>query len=293
MSQQIESINGIQFVGQYCQVTCKPVREIGNLFRWNADFESYSVGSESGTEEEQIAFFIAGLPDEQLLEGHTHLHEGQLFVHWVKLRDSCVEIAIGFLLPEFLQIPSNCEFVEKWKYRYRKLEVELYKSLWFLIKNHSSLLIPILRDNWDFPFESSLDLFKQIVREDIEGEFSCYLFDEYQYKANDIHEIAMLKRKNHKGQLTKEEENQLWELIDKHTAKAIWRERLILVANFLAKQQVVGVEEALKSHDAIIHKMSKLHIDRHRDSELNVYKQPSHYVRDGFYSRGVKPKWKA
>ncbi len=88
MSQQIESINGIQFVGQYCQVTCKPVREIGNLFRWNADFESYSVGSESGTEEEQIAFFIAGLPDEQLLEGHTHLHEGQLFVHWVKLRDS-------------------------------------------------------------------------------------------------------------------------------------------------------------------------------------------------------------
>lgn len=283
------------FIGRYCYLKYLSTTPRGNFSISDVEYCYCSVGSPNGTEEEQIAFFISGLPNPKLLDGGKNLCQGVLDI-WVAYKDSCVELAKCFLFTKgkeddpFLESLSKKE-INRSEYEYEWLKGELYKNLWHLIHHNSELIIKSLQKNWDYYFVSDIDLMCEIVRGVIEGEFSRYLLNIYQYNASEIDDINKLKRKMHRNELSVVEKEKLWNLIDKHTAKAIWFDRVITIANALADHGINEIKTNLDIHSKIIDAMARFNIKRVRNPALRSPRK-SHYCVEGVITEGTIPKWK-
>lgn len=62
MIQPEDKLIQLTLTGKYCQVTCKLIREVGKHQFWDATCRFSQVGSNEGTDEEKIAFFLSYLP---------------------------------------------------------------------------------------------------------------------------------------------------------------------------------------------------------------------------------------
>jgi hypothetical protein len=96
MVEQSSEQEQFQISGRHCYIKYLSTRKRGNFLVSDAEYGYQSVSLPHGTEEEQIAFFISGLPDAKLLDGGKYLHDGVLKV-WVGYKDACVNIAKCFL----------------------------------------------------------------------------------------------------------------------------------------------------------------------------------------------------
>ncbi|MDM9385023.1 hypothetical protein QUB80_30660 [Chlorogloeopsis sp. ULAP01] len=107
-------------------------RKRGNYVAFEAEYCYQSVGSPHRNEEEQIAFFISGLPDAKLLDG-KNVGYGVLQT-WVGYKDACINIAKCFLSTKgndddpLLPLLEKGE-IDEWKYEYKWLDADLYKNL--------------------------------------------------------------------------------------------------------------------------------------------------------------------
>ncbi|WP_190409247.1 hypothetical protein [Anabaena subtropica] len=184
--------------------------------------------------------------------------------------------------------------IDQWTYDYKWLEADLYKNLWHLIRDNSRLITLNLDKNWGYPFISNTDLLCEIIRGDIEGEFSSYLLSFYEYKEWEIDEINKLKRKMHKDKvIEKQEENKFWKLIDKNAAKAIWYDRVIAIAYKLADCGLDSIKPYLDINSNNIDAMARLKIKSSRDPALKNHKRNSHYCVEGIITEGtLREKWK-
>ena len=82
--------------GKYCHVICELVGQTSFKEKWMAKYHWVSVGSDVGSDIEQIAYFISNLPDAELLEDSKNIHDG-IGKEWVDRKDICIEIALCFL----------------------------------------------------------------------------------------------------------------------------------------------------------------------------------------------------
>ncbi|MDZ8055203.1 MAG: hypothetical protein RMX68_001725 [Aulosira sp. ZfuVER01] len=291
-----------QINGRHCYIKYLSTRRRGNYLLSDAEYGYQSVGLPHGTEEEKIAFFISALPDAKLLDGGKNFGCGVLQA-WVGYKDACVNIAKCFLSTKgevddpLLPLLGKGE-IDKWAYEYKWLEAYLYKNLWHLICDNSRLITLNLDKNWGYPFTSIADLLCEIVRGDIEGEFSRYLLSSYEYKGWEIDQIDKLKRKMHKdkfpeGEKEIEEEKKFWALIDKNSAKAIWYDRVIAIAYELADRGVDKIKTYLDINSNNIDAMARLRIKSSRDPALKSHRRKSHYCVEGVITEGtLRQKWK-
>ncbi|WP_103670097.1 hypothetical protein [Pseudanabaena sp. BC1403] len=293
-SSESQVINGRY--GRYCYATFEFIGQTSINTRCNARFHWKDVGSEVGTELEQVAYFISNLPDTDLLEGGQDLHYG-ILQEWVYCKDKCIEIARCFLVEkgansDLLLNLLKADEIDQFTYEFRWIETDLYKNLWMMITTHKTVIVESMKKNWKYPFSSEIELFCQIIREDLEGEFICYLEPFYQYHAKTLGEIDKLKRKQHRDEITPDEEAKMWELIDKSRSPAIWFNRLITIADKLGDLELESIKPYLDRHSDYIDKMSLMHIKADRSPKLKSHKRQSHYVEKGIFKGGVKPRWK-
>ncbi|GBE90959.1 hypothetical protein [Nostoc cycadae] len=298
MNQPKEKLIKLTLTGRYCQLICTLIKEVGNHAFWDATCNFFPVGSNKGTEEEIMAFFMSNLPDMSLLEGGNNLHYGVIQI-WLMIKEKTLEIAHCLLSikgqhNDFLLHMLHHGIIDEWTYQYRWLEADLYKNMYNLINcNQGNLIISNLKNNWSYTFDNNLELICQIIREDLEGEFGVYILPYYQYKAKDIQEISKLKRKEHQNKLSPIEREKLWALIDQNTTKHIWLDRFLYIANALAEKGCSEIKKFLEIHSNILYAINKLQIKSYCDPALKIHKQVSHYCENGVISYGVKPKWKA
>ncbi|GBO53416.1 hypothetical protein APA_1323 [Pseudanabaena sp. lw0831] len=196
LSEQIEIMKG-----RYCSVTCEFIRQTSVNTRWIGHYLWDTVGSDSGTDLEKIAYFISGLPDATLLEDGKNIHDG-IGKEWVDRKDICIEIARCFLADKGQQNDPlidilNIGDIEKFTYEFRWLETELYRNLWMMITSHSQEIVSNMKRIWEYPFSSDIELLCRIIQEDLEGEFVVYTQSFYQYHAKELDQIDKLKRKDH------------------------------------------------------------------------------------------------
>ncbi|BAY34402.1 hypothetical protein NIES2107_63070 [Nostoc carneum NIES-2107] len=117
----------------------------------------------------------------------------------------------------------------------------------------------------------------------------------YEYKFWEIDQIDKLKRIIHKQQLSDEQikPTNFWKLVDKHTAKAIWYDRVISIAHKLADCGVDSIKTYLEINSNIIDAMARLRIRSARDPLLKSHHRTSHYCVDAIITEGtLREKWK-
>ena len=161
-----------------------------------------------------------------------------------------------------------------------------------MITSHSQEIVSNMKRICEYPFSSDIELLCRIIQEDLEGEFVVYTQSFYQYHAKELDQIDKLKRKDHRDELTSEEEKKLWELIDKSRYPAIWYDRLIQVCHELENTGLESITPYLDINSDNIDKRCKMKIKAERDPVLKLHKRQSHYVEKGVFGRGVKTKWK-
>ncbi len=174
-SSESQVINGRY--GRYCYATFEFIGHTSINTRCNARFHWKDVGSEVGTELEQIAYFISNLPDTDLLEGGQDLHYG-ILQEWVYCKDKCIKIARCFLAEkgansDLLLNLLKADEIDQFTYEFRWIETDLYKNLWMMITTHKTVIVESMKKNWKYPFSSEIELFCQIIREDLEGEYNA------------------------------------------------------------------------------------------------------------------------
>ena len=243
------------------------------------------VGDDSpqATDNQRIAHFLSTIPDEKyVLKSQTfdQLRE------WLHARNSCVLIAACFLAADGNRLQNPLKealetgLLSPWDYEYLWLQGLMYRNLWMLIDLNYPLIKRNLEINWDYPFNNSQELFEELVREDLEGEFGLCYRSRYEYKPSHIRRILKLKRLSHREGLTSEQNEKFWRLVDKHRPPCVWDERLTIVCDGLIERQASPLLETLwKNRGNFIDGLAKLKLQR----ECSRDATPHH-----LWDRGVK-----
>jgi hypothetical protein len=253
------------------------------------------IGDESteASDRERIARFISDLPNGDFIHVSKSLFQVE---EWMAWKDRAVRIAKCFLAGRGQPVSPLARDLEngsidEWLHDYIWLEAELYENWWKLVHTKESSIKAALKPIWKYPFNSSLELFQEMVRADLEGEFANCLKSRYCYKAKEIKKIAILKRKAHRGELSKPEQEQMYELIDKHAPYPIWYDRVISVSEWLAKRDPF-IQERLRTNGEIIDAIAKMQIKRNFPPNPKHHKDVSHTWEKGIRRKGIKPGWK-
>ena len=119
--------------GKYCHVICELVGQNSFKKKWMANYHWDSVGSDVGSDLEQISYFTSNLLDPKLLEDCKNIHNG-IGKEWVNCKDICIEIARCFLADKGQQNDPLIDTldigdIDKFTYDFRWIETELYRNL--------------------------------------------------------------------------------------------------------------------------------------------------------------------
>lgn len=271
---------------EYTVHKVKTIDEISFQVHWN------KVGSDSqdASDRERIARFISNLPSQGSRKGGlrslAHIQE------WVIWKDHAIDIARYFLVgrgqSDDLPLKELKDgLIDKFSYDYLWTEVDVYENLWELLHQSGETIGVVCRRNWDYPFKSNLELMQEIIREDLEGEFSLRLGRRYMYVSSQIGKIAKLKRKDCKGGLSNIEQKTLYRLIDQHSAFPTWLNRVLLVSEALAAKGDSTIQKHLATRSKNIDALSKLQIKRDCDPSLKTHKRRTHTWNNGILKEGV------
>ncbi len=282
--------------GDYC-IADYIIQDVGlrDSFKACIEMRWQRIGDESteASDRERIARFISDLPNGDFIHESKSLFQVE---EWMAWKDQAVRIAKCFLAgrgqpdsPLARDLENGS--IDEWLHDYIWLEADLYENWWKLVHTKEGSIKVALKKIWGYPFNSSLELFQEMVRADLEGEFANCLKSRYCYKAKEIKKIAILKRKAHRGKLSKPEREEMYALIDKHGPYPIWYDRVISVSEWLAKRDPF-IQERLRTNGEIIDAIAKRQIKRNCDPRLKHHKDISHTWENGIRGKGIKPGWK-
>lgn len=279
--------------GKYCHVACYCIQNEAGKKQWFFAPHWIPVGRSISPEsdEEQIANAISNMPDADFFISFRSFDQVQ---RWIAFKDVATELALCFWSEEgalFLKKQLTDGEIDEFTFNYRLSEARIYQNLWSLIKGSEAEVIKQIQCRWGFPFTSGHQLFIEIVKEVIEGEFCSCFKGRYIYNASHIKRIAILKRKDHKESISSVDTKKLYNLIDQHVKSAVWLNRLLAVAENLIEQNQL-VSQCLEDYSKGIDNLSELQIKRDCAPTLKHHKILSHTWKDGQSYKGVLP-WNA
>ncbi|PSB25347.1 hypothetical protein [Stenomitos frigidus] len=271
--------------GRYCEVRYYWIAS--GQAQGDVNFTPFwkSVGSdcETATDEERIASAIANMPHSDFFINFTSFDQVR---EWIGIKDYCVQIAQCFLAErgqqdDALLTELEAVQIDQFSYDYAWAATNIYKSLWRILEKRGRAIKHLLeKGTGNYPFTSSRDLLIEIIREDLEGEFIGCLKRRYTYKASQIAEIAKLKRKEHRTELTNLERKKLYRLIDQYIPYAKWFNYSVLAADKLAEtDHFTNVH--LEAYRASLAELAKLQIQRDCKPDLKKHRRSSHTWEQG------------
>lgn len=279
---------------KHCLFEYTTTHKVGTVDKRSYQVQWNQVGSNSqdASERERIARFISNLPNEDFWLGD--LKTLDLMMEWIRWKDRAIDIARYFLAghdnPDNpLQREFKAGLIDEEKYKYIRSEAHLYENWWQLVQLNEQQIKAVLEKikSWGYPFDSSRELVEEIIRADLEGEFSNCLKTRYVYDSKEIKQIAVLKRKHHRGELSETEWQELLKLIDQNAPYPIWYDRVISVAEVLAERGNTCIEKHLEINSKIINRLSRMQYQRERSQTT------SNTWDKGINTPGIKPGWKS
>jgi hypothetical protein len=281
--------------GKYCEVSCYQLSKQKEKERWHFSPHSIPVGHplQPSSDEEWIANAISNTPNVDLFVNFNGFDQVD---HWISHRDNCIEIALSFwseqgICNDYLSKQLQDENLDDFSYHYLRAEARMYRDLWRILKIREQEIAGFCKKFWSYPFKSTRDFFMEAITEDLEGEFMACLSNRYLYKSSQIKQIAKLKRKMHKGNISENERKTLNKLSDQYVKFPTWFNRLILATEALAKKDDL-VKEYFNEFGTSLDTLLKLQIQRDCDPKLRNHLIPSHTWAYGRYREGILP-WNA
>ena len=281
-----------------CHIVTGPNQKqiLGNRVKFHGwiVWEPVGDGSHSASEKMRLARFISDLPSSSLIQELNTLDQ---LIHWAMVKDYCILLAKLFVaghgsIPDNpLQQAIDSEINLRY-YNTMLLSSNLYQNLWDLIVFKQRLLrAEFIRQGWEFPFKPYRLFMEEIIRSDIDGEFSNVLKSCYVDKAQDYRWIAELGKKNLNGTLSSKEREMLSNLTAKHTQPNEWLTRLITVAELLSYDRVIKTK--LDIHNTIMNSIASRQVQEAKRPELkSVQGDPSNTWINGIKFSGIQPEWK-
>lgn len=279
---------------KHCLFEYTLIREQGTLATLLPQVHWHFVGSDSAdaSDRERIAWFISDLPGQYFWQGY--LKTMDLMMEWTWWKDRAIDIAKCFLVGRNnsdnpLLNERKAGLLDEEMYKYIRYEADLYENLWQLIQLNEQPIKAELEKvkRWGYPFASSRELVEEIIRADLDGEFSNCLKERYIYNPRINRKIATLKRKDHREGLSEAERQELLTLIEQNAPYPIWYDRVISVAEYLAEQGNQCIKQHLEINSEIINRLKRKQYQRERS------KATSYTWDKGKKIRGIKPGWKA
>ncbi|HEY9626395.1 MAG TPA: hypothetical protein V6C84_03770 [Coleofasciculaceae cyanobacterium] len=278
--------------GKHCEVKCYRLSHQEGRSTWHFSPYTVSVGNRfnPSSDEEQIAHAISKTPNTDHFIKFTSLD--QVF-HWIKFRDHSIELALSFWSEnntqnKYLLGKLQTGDIDKFSYDYHLAEARIYKSLWKILRTRGERIELICSKNWSYPFTSIREFYIEIIKEDLEGEFIACLKNRFIYKSSEIKQVAKLKRKQHKENISLTEQKKLYRLIDQYVPRATWLNNLLLVVERIAQEDDL-IEQYFCEFGECVDTLSKLQIQRDCDPKARQHLAPSHTWEKGQYRQGVLP----
>ncbi len=276
-----EGKNKIAFQGNHCIAGLVIVQEFGKIAKAELIAEWEVINSNAATDQEKIAHFISSLPT--LSEEKCHPDQ---VCEWVRRKDWAVKLAKCYQAgkgqpdnPLLRELEDG--LIDQWKHDYIWLECDLYENLWKLIKLRGrQIKSAIKRAFGDFPFACGRELMEEIIRADIDDEFRQCLKKKYEWKPTHLKEIAKLKRKMHRDEISDPELERLYALIDQHAPYPIWYDRLLSVCEVLAERDPF-ISTRLNINSDIIDGLCRLKLKAECDPLLKHHRRPAETWIDG------------
>lgn len=278
--------------GKYCEVKCYQLSTNQDKSTWYLAPNTLPVGNpfQLLDDDEWITNAISSTPNMDFFVNFTSFDQ----VHqWVLYRDYCAELALAFWSEQGIQNTylsgklQNGD-IDQFSYDYFRTEVKIYKSLWEILKAGEQRVIEICKKNWSYPFDSVRELLVEAIREDLEGEFIACLKKRYLYKSSEVKQIAKLKQKVQKGNISRNESKKLERLINQYVPFPTWINRILLIAETLATEDDVLEQYVFEYHDHIDN-LAKLQIQRDCDPKLRHHLTRSHSWENGQHRGEILP----
>jgi len=286
-----------KFFGKYCEIHYRILSEDeeGHEGFYIPYWDKIGHNAEPATDEEWLAHQISRIPEADYL---VSFRTSDQFEHWIGCKDQAIELAYCFLTEpgqpnDKLLKEFELGAIDQFSYEYGWASANLYKSFWKVLKKDGPRIVKALRSYKErYLFNSSRELMAEIVKEVYEGEFYRCLKRQSIYVANQITELAKLKRKQCKEGLSDQEQKKLFELMDRHIPHAELYDNTLALAQEIAKKDPLTrtlLEAFYKSIDLI----AKLQIQRECNPKLRQKHGPkSHTWKQGKKVEG-SPSWRA
>ena len=214
--------------------------KIGSVVKYEGHFYCESVGKDSSdaSDEEKIAFYISNLPNE---DWAIDLNFAQM-CEWIIHRTLAIRIAKCFLVGhsqsnQLLLLELNQGTIDQYQIEYNLLLTDRLENIWKLISRKEKKIKTALARQWEYPFKNCLELFQEIVRPLIEGNFVECFEKNHINRPREIKKLATFSRNQLKNNdLSIAQKETLEKLIQKYHPHNPWRDRVIQVASILAEK---------------------------------------------------------
>ncbi|UFP94469.1 hypothetical protein [Gloeobacter morelensis] len=281
--------------GRYCRVTRSVLQVTGNTCTASFDPDWIAVGSNApdASPTDKLAWAIGNHPGTHFL---GMLKTDEQLEEWVACKDASIRIAKcvaagGLANPDFEEELRTGD-LDPSKLRRSQLSARLYVVMWNLIEADERRIVESMKLNWHCPFDNGLGLFNTLLNQDLGQDFANCLKPRHVFKANDLKRNAMLKRKSHKGTLTKVERAELYRIIDSQVPTPNWCERFADVCNALARRGHAPIATALDDYGRAIAALSDTQIREQCGPANNARRQHSYSWVNGRRLQGIQPGWK-
>lgn len=278
------------FLTKHCIYIDTTTEEFSDIYGLDQHVFWNLVGSKSAesSDREKFARFISELPGNYFFEGY--LKTDDQVGEWMRWRDRLIDFAKYFLAginnrANPLLKERKAGIIDEETYLSIRVTAQLFDNWWQLVMLNEEPIKAALEKTCGYPFSCGRELVEEMIRGDIEGEFSNCLKSYYVYNSKVIRDIATLKHKQHRGELDEVEEQELYKLIDLNSAFPIWYHRVISVCEYLAERGNQSIAEHLAINGKIINRLSRGQFKRERS------RSTSKTWSNGKLSKGIVPKW--
>lgn len=275
----------------YQYLNCRAVLFLGQKIlngkcKYDAIVSWKPVGSSSpkASDKLRLARFISELPDADYLNQISHFDQLE---RWLHVKDYMLYVAKCLLAGSDEQ-PDNPllrdleeEKIEPFYHNRIWLSTRMYENLWSLVNlKWKQIKARLKRSKWRCPFTTGRELMEEIIKTEVDSEFSVCLKSFFEDKPHEISELFALSRKNLTTDLPSDRQKQLKKLVGKYATPNPWLERLIEVSRGIAKNDVL-IYNMLATHDAHLDGICKSQQDASCKPELKSKYSPPETWKDG------------
>jgi hypothetical protein len=180
----------------------------------NCSFGWARVGNSSGTEKEQIAYFLSDeLPNEKF---HSEFSTLDQAIYWLQAKEWAILVAHAFL--ETPVISKIKDVVSDPYLDYIHLSAKYYQNLWDLLKIRWEKISPRLNPINGQKIENKLDLIKLIIAAEVDARFAICLEPQHQINYKEDKELATLSYQRRRRALLPNEQQRIEKMKQKSVA---------------------------------------------------------------------------